>query len=300
MSSTRTPGPQPPPPTGATGPSTSDPAAAEAVFLPATLSLLTSLSATTGDVVADIGPGAGSATVALARAVGENGRVYAVDHDPAMLDEVLRSAHEAGVADRVRLVSHDLEDGPPALPEPVDAVWSSACVHHTRDWGATVTGLAGLLRPGGVLCLGEGGLPTRCLPWDVGVGRPGPEVRLDEAHNRWFADWFGQQRQPKGWVDLLADAGLVGITSRSALVDVPAPLPEPVRAVVLEEFAARVDRARAYLDGEDTATWARLLNPADAAWLGHRTDLALLTARTAHWGRSRPGRRGPSRVPPNG
>lgn len=252
--------------------------------------LLEPLSATGGDAVADVGPGAGSATVALARAVGGTGRVYAVDNDPAMLDAVLRSAHEAGVADRVHLVRHDLEDGPPAPPEAVDAVWSSACVHHTRDRGATATDLAGLLRPGGVLRLAEGGLPTRCPPWDAGVGRPGLEVRPDDAHNRWFADWFddrpGQRRQPQGRVDLPADAGLVGITSRSALVDVPAPLPGHVRAVVLEEFAARVDRARAFPDEEDTATWARLLDPADAVWPGHRTDLALLTARTAHRGRA--------------
>ncbi len=274
----------------ATGPSTEDPAAAEAVFLEAHLALLAPLDVRPGDAVADIGPGAGAVTVALARAVGDTGRVYAVDSDPAMLDAVARSAHEAGVTDRVRLVPHDLEQGAPPLPETVSAVWSAACVHHTRDWGATVAGLAGLLRPGGVLCVAEGGLPTRCLPWDVGVGRPGLETRLDEAHNRWFADWFHgrpeQVRQTRGWVDLLSDAGLVEVTSRSALVDVPAPLPEHVRTVVLAEFAARVGRARRFLTEEDTAAWARLLDPADPAWVGQRTDLALLTALSAHRGRA--------------
>ncbi|MFD7660263.1 SAM-dependent methyltransferase, partial [Actinosynnema sp. NPDC059797] len=158
----------------------------------------------------------------------------------------------------------------------------------TRDWGAAVVGLAGLLRPGGALCVAEGGLPTRCLPRDTGVGRPGLEVRLDEAHDRWFTDWFegrpGQERQTRGWSDLLVDAGLVGVTSRSALVDVPAPLPGHVRAVVLAEFAARVGRARPFLPDDDVAAWSRLLDPADPAWAGRRTDLALLTARTAHLG----------------
>jgi SAM-dependent methyltransferase len=273
-----------------TGPSTDDPAAAEAVYLEAHLALLAPLDVRPGDVVADIGPGAGAVTVELARAVGDTGRVYAVDNDPAMLDAVARSAREAGVADRVRLVPHDLEQGAPPLPETVSAVWSAACVHHTRDWGAAVADLAGLLRPGGVLCVAEGGLPTRCLPWDVGVGQPGLETRLDEAHSRWFADWFhsrpGQARQTRGWVDLLSDAGLVGVTSRSALVDVPAPLPEHVRAVILAELAARVDRARRFLTEEDTAAWTRLLDPADTAWAGRRTDLALLTALSAHRGRA--------------
>ncbi|SDD39782.1 class I SAM-dependent methyltransferase [Actinokineospora iranica] len=279
------------------GTSTKNPAAAEAVFHEATLRLLAPLRAMEGGVVADVGPGAGSATVALARLVGDRGRVYAVDLDPAMLDATMAAARRAGVADQVRPIQHDLEDGPPPLPEPVDGVWSSACVHHTRDWDAAVRGLAGLLRPGGVLCLAEGGLPTRCLPWDAGVGRPGLEVRLDEAHNRWFTEWFAARpgaRRTRHWGEIMADAGLVDVTSHNALVDVPAPVPDDVRAVVLDELAARVGRATGFLDADDAAAWARLLDPADPAWLGRRTDLVLLTARTAHWGRS------PARMTPQG
>ncbi|MFD7659110.1 methyltransferase domain-containing protein [Actinosynnema sp. NPDC059797] len=106
-----------------TGPSTEDPEAAEAVFLESSLALLAPLGVRPGDVVADIGPGAGAVTVELARAVGAGGRVYAVDHDPAMLDAVTRAARRAEVADRVRTVLHDLEDGPPLLPEAVTGVF---------------------------------------------------------------------------------------------------------------------------------------------------------------------------------
>lgn len=147
-----------------TGTSTQDPAAAEAVFLDASLRLLEPLDVAQGDVVVDVGPGAGSATVALAQAVGDQGRVYAVDLDPAMLDATLDAAQAAGVADRIRPVLHDLEDGTPSLPEAADAVWSSWCVHHARDWDAAVRALSGMLRPGGVLCLAEGGyLLGACL-----------------------------------------------------------------------------------------------------------------------------------------
>lgn len=278
-----------------TGTSTQDPAAAEAVFLDATLSLLEPLAVAAGDVVVDVGPGAGSATVALAHAVGDRGRVYAVDLDPAMLEATVEAARAAGVADRVRPVLHDLEDGTPALPEAADAVWSSWCVHHAHDWDAAVRALVGLLRPGGVLCLSEGGLPSRCLPWDVGTGRPGLEARLDEAHDRYFTQWFfgraAAVRPNRGWTQILTGAGLVEVTSHTALVDFPAPLSEQVRAVVLAELAARVRRARPYLADDDAAAWARLLDPREDAWLGRRADLALLSARTAHRGRSaRPGR----------
>lgn len=272
-----------------TGTSTDDPAAAEAVFLDATQRLLEPLDVRAGDTVVDVGPGAGSATVALAHAVGESGCVYAVDMDSTMLAATVHAAHAAGVADRIRPVPHDIEDGVPPVPEPVDAVWSSWCVHHARDWDAAARSLVGMLRPGGRICLAEGGLPARCLPWDVGIGRPGLEVRLDEAHDRHFTQWFfgrpGATRPNHGWNRILRSAGLTEVTAFSVLVDIPAPLSEPVRDVVLAELAARVRRAQPFLAEDDAVTWSYLLDPEHAAWLGHRDDLALLTARTGFSGR---------------
>ncbi len=273
-----------------TGTSTGEPAAAEAVFLDATLALLEPLAVAPGQIVVDVGPGAGTSTVALARAVGEAGRVYAVDLDPAMLELTIEAARAAGVSDRVRAVLHDLEDGAPPLPEPADVVWSSWCVHHAHDWDAAVRSLTRLLRPGGVLGIAEGGLPTRCLPWDIGIGRPGLEIRLDEAHDQQFTRWFFDRaaavRPRRAWTAILADAGLVDVTASTALVDLPAPLSTEVRRVVLDEFAARVRRAAPYLDDADTAVWQRLLDPHDEHWLGTRDDLALLSARTAFRGRT--------------
>lgn len=47
--------------------------------------------------------------------------------------------------------------------------------------------LAGLLAPGGRPALAEGGLASRHLPWDLGFGEPGHELRLQLAEDRWFA-----------------------------------------------------------------------------------------------------------------
>lgn len=266
-----------------TGPSTADPVAAEAVFAPSELALLDALPV--AGVVADVGPGAGTSTVRLAERAS---RVYAVDNDETMLAMVRDRAERAGLGDKVRTVLHDLDDGPVPLPEPVSLIWSGACVHHALSWQEAVSGLAGLLSSGGVLALGEGGLPARCLPWDVGVGRPGLEARLDAAHNEWFTAWFegrpGVVREARGWPDVLRNAGLGQVTSRSVLLDLPAPLSVNVREVVLAELAARAGRAQAFLAGDDRAAWTALLDRAAPAWLGHRDDLALLTARTVHIG----------------
>ena len=75
-----------------------------------------------------------------------------------------------------------------------DLVWASGSVHHAGDQQRAVDTLAGLLAPGGRLALAEGGLPLRCLPWEVGVGEPGLEIRLDAAQDRWFARMRGHSR----------------------------------------------------------------------------------------------------------
>lgn len=56
-----------------------------------------------GDTVADIGCGPGYLTAALARLVGERGRVLAVDIQPEMLERAGRRAAMAGLRDRVLL-----------------------------------------------------------------------------------------------------------------------------------------------------------------------------------------------------
>ena len=53
-------------------------------------------------LLAGFGCGMGLFTIALAKLVGEQGRVIAADLQPQMLDVVLRRARRAGVADRIR------------------------------------------------------------------------------------------------------------------------------------------------------------------------------------------------------
>jgi ubiquinone/menaquinone biosynthesis C-methylase UbiE len=95
--------------------------------------------------VADIGAGFGAWAFAVARAVGSDGAVYALDTDPDLREEVARAAARAGLAQ-----VHALEAVPdtPALPELVDLAFLSASFHHLPDRTAYMERLRGHLGPG--------------------------------------------------------------------------------------------------------------------------------------------------------
>jgi SAM-dependent methyltransferase len=243
-----------------------------------------------GAAVADVGCGTGEMALLLAGRLGAGGgRVFAVDREAVLLDRVRDRAEAAGLTGLVHPLRADLGELPRVLPERVRLVWAGHVVHHVGDQAAAVAALAAALAPGGVLALAEGGVAPRCLPWDVGVGRPGLEGRLHAVHDEWFAamraDLPGSVRDPRGWPALLRAAGLVEVTARSWLLDRPAPLAAADREAVLHRLAGQVERAAPWLCEDDRDAWRRLLEPEDPGWLGHRDDLALLAVETVHLGR---------------
>ncbi|GAA4435510.1 class I SAM-dependent methyltransferase [Phytohabitans houttuyneae] len=242
-----------------------------------------------GDRLAvDVGCGGAGMTRALATALGPGGRAVGVDGEPAILAVAKERAPdlEFVAAD----LDGDLTDLRAALGETADLVWASASVHHAGDQQAAVNALAGLLGGGGRLALAEGGLPARHLPWDLGVGEPGLEVRLDAAQDRWFAAMRaglpGSVRMPYGWSECLRRAGLTEVAARTTLFERELPLTDAEVNRVLDKLAHRVDHLRpaGLLDPADLDAWDCLLDSADTAWLGLRDDLYWLDARTIHTG----------------
>jgi len=243
-----------------------------------------------GDRLAvDIGCGGAGMALALAAALPAEARVVALDGTESVLAAARAAAGAAGT--RVEFVLADLaEPGrfPALLGGAADLVWASASVHHAPDQQAAVSGLAALLAPGGRLALSEGGLRPRHLPWDVGVGTPGLEIRLDAAQDRWFAGMRaalpGTVPMPYGWAEALRRAGLAAPTTRSTLLEQPTPLTPDAVTQVLAGLRWRVDRLRSadLLDPADTATWDQLLDPDAPTFLGHRPDLYHLEARSVH------------------
>ncbi|ADB31188.1 Methyltransferase type 12 [Kribbella flavida DSM 17836] len=263
----------------------------------------------TDRVLVDVGCGGGGMAKALAAAL-PAATVVALDAD----EQVLRQAREhTGGAVRCELVSMD--DGPEPLRQaigtPADLVWASASVHHAADQQSAIDALASLLAPGGRLALAEGGLPARSLPWDLGIGEPGLELRLDLAQDRWFAGMRavlpGSVPMPYGWTDALRRAGLTGVTTRTILTEKPVPLSDEDRTKLIEQFRHRIDRLdptataensghghghghghgpaqEEWLSPDDLAVWRQLLDPAGPHHLGRRTDLAAISARSIHVG----------------
>src|SRR5687767_4365951 len=72
-----------------------------------------------GSVVADLGAGGGWFTIRLARRVGPNGKVYAEDVQPEMIESIRRRIEREGMQERVATVIGTQSD--PRIPAQVDA-----------------------------------------------------------------------------------------------------------------------------------------------------------------------------------
>jgi SAM-dependent methyltransferase len=119
--------------------------------------------------VLDVGSGPGIATCVLAAAF-PYAAVVAVDGAGALLERATSRARQLGLAERVRALQATLPEDALTLPE-ADLIWASNALHHVGDQQGAVDELRRIVRPGGVLAVAEGSLPTRCLPTDVGFGR---------------------------------------------------------------------------------------------------------------------------------
>ena len=99
-----------------------------------------------GSTVADLGAGGGWFTMRLASRVGPNGRVYAEDVQPQMIEAIKRRVQRAGV-DNVRTILGTSTD--PRLPRPVDAVLIVDAYHEMDEPVVMLRNVAAALKPDG-------------------------------------------------------------------------------------------------------------------------------------------------------
>ena len=92
----------------------------------------------------DVGAGGGDVSVALAEIVGRDGRVYAVDIDPAARDEVAAAAAASAQVLAITQAAEDL-----MLPEEVDLAFCRFLLMHVHDPVIVLRRMAKSVRVGG-------------------------------------------------------------------------------------------------------------------------------------------------------
>ncbi len=104
-----------------------------------------------GQVAADIGAGTGYFSRRLARAVGGDGVVYAVDIEPDMLRYIQKRAHQEGQSNIVTVLG--AAQDPMLPPKSVDRILIVDTIHHIADRVAYFKVLGEDLREGGRIAI---------------------------------------------------------------------------------------------------------------------------------------------------
>lgn len=141
-----------------------------------------------GMTVMDVGCGMGLFSIAMARLVGDSGRVIAVDLQQQMLDVLWKRAQQAHVADRITL--RRCEATSIGVAEPMDFTLAFYSAHEVPDLRRLLREIHGCLRPQGTLLVVEpiGHVTAEnfqsMLSWAGEIGftvQERPRVRLSRA-----------------------------------------------------------------------------------------------------------------------
>ena len=143
-----------------------------------------------GMYVADFGAGSGAYTLAAARAVGGDGKVYAIDVRQETLAKIKKEATEKSLHN-VEVLRGDLErtGGSGLRDGAVDAVIVSNILFQIQDKKAFVSEIRRVLRPTGRVLLVE---------WSASFGGVGPQaemvVREETARALFLENGFSLQK----------------------------------------------------------------------------------------------------------
>jgi protein-S-isoprenylcysteine O-methyltransferase Ste14 len=118
---------------------------------PEMLRLQEALGLRAGMAVADVGAGKGQLTLALAAAVGRDGRVFSTEIDPERLRALRKTFAEAKLSNVTVVEAKASESG--LQDNCCDAIVLRRVYHHLSDPAATNVDLIRAVRPGGVLAV---------------------------------------------------------------------------------------------------------------------------------------------------
>src|SRR5262245_16957317 len=150
--------------------------------------LITALELHAGKVVGEVGAGDGALTVAVAKTVGESGRVYSNEINAQKLAGIAKAAAAAGVTNVMTVAGAETRTN--FDDRCCDAIFMRDVYHHFTDPAAMNASILAALKPGGRLAVidfgpppgGESASPAdRSADGHHGITRPTLERELTAA-----------------------------------------------------------------------------------------------------------------------
>jgi len=147
--------------------------------------IVEALALSPGMALADIGAGTGLFLPDFDRAVGPEGRVFAVEISPKFLEHLRERTEREGLA-RVEVVE-GLEDSVALPAASVDLAFVCDTYHHFEYPRSTLASLYSAIRPGGSLVvLDFERIPGESQEWVLGHVRAGKQVFREEIESAGF------------------------------------------------------------------------------------------------------------------
>lgn len=167
-----------------------------------------------GEVVLDLGSGAGFDALTAAPQLGDEGRFIGVDMTPAMLASARRNAVNAGLERTVEFREGLLEDLPVASKS-VDAIISNCVVNLSPDKPSVFVQMRRVLKPGGRIAISDIAL-LHPLPDDVKAVEAGYYACVTGALT---LEEYQQQLEAAGFVDIKISTAPIGCIMQGAMQD---------------------------------------------------------------------------------
>jgi len=234
--------------------------------------LIASLDAGPGTRVLDVGCGTGEALGWFQELTGATGLVAGIDLSSAHVRAARANAPDTTVIAQADMLK------PPFAPATFDLIWCVNTLNHLRDRLAGLKTLAGLLRPGGRLALGQSGfLPEMFFAWDARLERV-----VREADRAYYLNRYGLDERDtaavRSLVGLVTSAGLNQVRSRTVVIERLAPLTRFDEDYLFETIFRGTwgERLRPYLSPEDYGELARLCDPQSPDFALRRPDFHFL------------------------
>jgi SAM-dependent methyltransferase len=257
------------------------------VFEPMHRDMIDWLNITGSTRILGVGCGAGGVTRLLAEAGRADSYITALDVESDFLAAAKKLLKDMPYA--ITYQAGSLDELPFAEGQ-FELIWCSRVVHHMRDQLAAVRELRRVLKPGGRLVLREDGLLMQLLPFDIGLGEPG----LDERLNAVRAWEFAQLRPtipdsteyPFGWTRLLRDADFTHVTARSFLFEALSPFNADLSEFLLRHWRRFLEdlEIRARLSPDDQNILVQLMDADSPYFLLGRNDLYFVKVSTVYVG----------------